>query len=73
MAGGGAVEMVREDLRMSKILTRKAFENAIRANGAIGGSTNAVVHLLAMAGRLGVKLASRTGTRWAATCRAWST
>jgi L-arabonate dehydrase len=57
MAGRRAVEMVREDLRMSKVLTRKAFENAIRVNGAIGGSTNAVVHLLALAGRIGVKLA----------------
>jgi dihydroxy-acid dehydratase len=56
MAGRRAVEMVREDLRMSKILTREAFENAIRVNGAIGGSTNAVVHLLALAGRIGVKL-----------------
>jgi dihydroxy-acid dehydratase len=56
MAGRRIVDMVREDLRMSKILTRKAFENAIRANGAIGGSTNAVVHLLAIAGRIGVDL-----------------
>jgi len=56
MAGRRIVEMVREDLRMSKILTRKAFENAIRVNAAIGGSTNAVVHLLALAGRVGVKL-----------------
>ena len=56
MAGRRAVEMVREELRMSKILTREAFENAIRVNGAIGGSTNAVVHLLALAGRIGVKL-----------------
>ena len=56
MAGRRAVEMVREDLRMSKVLTRKAFENAIRVNGAIGGSTNAVVHLIAIAGRLGVEL-----------------
>jgi L-arabonate dehydrase len=48
--------MVREDLRMSKVLTRAAFENAIRANAAIGGSTNAVIHLLALAGRLGVPL-----------------
>jgi len=54
--GRRAVEMVREDLRMSKILTRKAFENAIRINGAIGGSTNAVVHLLAIAGRMGVEI-----------------
>ena len=57
MAGRRAVEMVREDLRMSKILTREAFENAIRVNAAIGGSTNAIVHLLALAGRVGVPLA----------------
>jgi L-arabonate dehydrase len=56
LAGRRIVEMVREDLRMSKILTREAFENAIRAVGAIGGSTNAVIHLLAIAGRVGVKL-----------------
>jgi L-arabonate dehydrase len=56
MAGRRIVEMVREELRMSKILTRKAFENAIRVNAAIGGSTNAVVHLLALAGRIGTKL-----------------
>jgi len=54
MAGRRIVEMVREDLRMSKVLTRKAFENAVRVVGAIGGSTNAVIHLLALAGRLGV-------------------
>jgi dihydroxy-acid dehydratase len=48
--------MVHEDLRMSQILTRDAFENAIMVNGAIGGSTNAVVHLLALAGRIGVEL-----------------
>src|SRR5438067_4861655 len=56
MAGRRAVEMVKEDLRMSKILTRKAFENAIRVVGAIGGSTNPVIHLLAIAGRVGVEL-----------------
>ncbi|BBK43026.1 dihydroxy-acid dehydratase [Allostella vacuolata] len=56
MAGRRIVEMVREDLRMSKILTREAFENAIRVNGAIGGSTNAVVHLLALAGRMGIEV-----------------
>jgi L-arabonate dehydrase len=56
MAGRRIVEMVREDLRLSRILTRQAFENAIRANGAIGGSTNAVIHLLAIAGRIGVDL-----------------
>jgi L-arabonate dehydrase len=56
LSGRRIVEMVREDLVLSKILTRKAFENAIMANAAIGGSTNSVVHLLAIAGRLGVKL-----------------
>ena len=56
MAGRRIVEMVEEDLTMSKILTREAFENAVRTNGAIGGSTNAVVHLLAVAGRIGVDL-----------------
>jgi dihydroxy-acid dehydratase len=56
LAGRRIVPMVHEDLRMSRILTRKAFENAIMANGAIGGSTNAVVHLLAIAGRIGVDL-----------------
>ncbi|MDQ3684199.1 MAG: dihydroxy-acid dehydratase, partial [Acidobacteriota bacterium] len=54
LAGRRIVEMVREDLRVSKILTRKAFENAVRVNGAIGGSSNAVIHLLAIAGRVGV-------------------
>ncbi len=56
MAGRRIVEMVHEDLKMSQILTKQAFENAIMINGAIGGSTNAVVHLLAIAGRMGVKL-----------------
>ncbi len=56
MAGRRIVKMVDEDLRMSKIATKEAFENAIMVNGAIGGSTNAVVHLLAVAGRLGVQL-----------------
>jgi len=57
MSGRRIVEMVREELCLSKILTREAFENAIRVNGAIGGSTNAVIHLLAIAGRIGVPLA----------------
>ena len=57
LSGRRIVEMVREDLVLSKILTRAAFENAIKANAAIGGSTNSVVHLLAIAGRLGVNLA----------------
>ena len=55
-AGRRIVEMVAEDLQISRILTRKAFENAIRVNAALGGSTNAVIHLLAIAGRLGVPL-----------------
>jgi dihydroxy-acid dehydratase len=54
MAGRRIVEMVREDLTISKLLTRAAFENAVRVLGAIGGSTNAVVHLVAIARRLGV-------------------
>ncbi|GAA3370957.1 IlvD/Edd family dehydratase [Streptomyces antimycoticus] len=55
-AGQRIVAMVEEDLRPSQIMTRAAFENAIRVNAAIGGSTNAVIHLLAIAGRLGVPL-----------------
>jgi dihydroxy-acid dehydratase len=56
LTGRRIVEMVREDFLLSRILTREAFENAIFANAAIGGSTNAVIHLLAMAGRIGVPL-----------------
>ena len=56
LAGRRIVEMVHEDLRISSILTRKAFENAVRVNGAIGGSTNAVLHSIAIAGRVGVGL-----------------
>ena len=56
MSGSRIVEMVHEDVRISSILVRRAFENAIVVNGAIGGSTNAVVHLLALAGRCGVNL-----------------
>ena len=55
-AGSRIVEMVQEDLRLSRVLTREAFENAIVTNAAIGGSTNAVVHLIALAGRVGVEL-----------------
>ncbi|HZG19721.1 MULTISPECIES: IlvD/Edd family dehydratase [Herbaspirillum] len=55
-AGRRIVQMVEEDLVLSKILTRQAFENAIRVNAAIGGSTNAVIHLLAIAGRIGIDL-----------------
>lgn len=56
LTGRRIVEMVREDLRPSAILTRKAFENAICVLSAVGGSTNAVLHLLAIAGRVGVQL-----------------
>jgi dihydroxy-acid dehydratase len=56
LTGRRIVEMVEEDMVLSKILTRAAFENAIRTNAAIGGSTNAVIHLLAIAGRIGVPL-----------------
>ncbi|WP_198148269.1 IlvD/Edd family dehydratase [Elstera litoralis] len=56
LSGRRIVDMVKDDLKPSDILTRQAFENAIRVNGAIGGSTNAVLHLLALAGRIGVPL-----------------
>ncbi|MEL7345486.1 MAG: IlvD/Edd family dehydratase, partial [Pseudomonadota bacterium] len=56
LTGNRIVEMVDEDLKPSDILTKEAFENAILANAAVGGSTNAVVHLLAIAGRVGVDL-----------------
>jgi dihydroxy-acid dehydratase len=55
-AGRRIVDMVHEDQKLSSILTREAFENAIMALAAIGGSTNAVIHLIAIAGRIGVKL-----------------
>jgi dihydroxy-acid dehydratase len=64
LVGNRAVQIVKEDLRISKVLTRAAFENAIRTNGAIGGSTNAVVHLLAIAGRLGLDLSLDDWDRW---------
>jgi L-arabonate dehydrase len=50
------VEMVKEDLRLSQVLTKKAFENAIKVNAAIGGSTNFIIHMIAIAGRIGVDL-----------------
>ena len=63
MSGMRIVDMVWEDLRLSKILTKEAFENAIRVNAAIGGSTNAVIHLKAIAGRIGVDLELEDWTR----------
>jgi dihydroxy-acid dehydratase len=56
LSGRRIVEMVKEDLKISKILTRKAFENSIIVNAAVGGSTNLIIHLLAIAGRIGVDL-----------------
>ncbi|EHU1617398.1 dihydroxy-acid dehydratase [Acinetobacter baumannii] len=56
LSGMRIVDMVHQDLRLSKILTKEAFENAIKVNAAIGGSTNAVIHLKAIAGRIGVDL-----------------
>lgn len=56
LSGRRIVQMVKEDLRISKILTRKAFENAIKVNAAVGGSSNFIIHLTAIAGRVGVEL-----------------
>ncbi|MEW9614440.1 L-arabinonate dehydratase [Shinella sp. S4-D37] len=56
LTGRRIVQMVKDDLKPSDILTKEAFENAIRTNAAIGGSTNAVIHLLAVAGRVGIDL-----------------
>ena len=63
LSGMRIVDMVHEDLRLSKILTKAAFENAIKVNAAIGGSTNAVIHLKAIAGRIGVELGLEDWTR----------
>ena len=56
LTGRRIVQMVKDDLKPSDILKKEAFENAIRTNAAIGGSTNAVIHLLAIAGRVGIDL-----------------
>ncbi len=56
MTGKRIVEMVEEDLKPSDVMTRESFENAICANAAVGGSSNAVIHLLAIAGRVGIDL-----------------
>jgi L-arabonate dehydrase len=63
MSGMRIVEMALNDIRLSKLLTREAFENAIRVNAAIGGSTNAAIHLKAIAGRIGVDLELDDWTR----------
>ncbi len=71
--GKRIVEMVREDLKPSDILTRDAFLNAIVVNSAIGGSTNAPIHLAAIARHIGVELdARRIGRTTATRCRCWS-
>lgn len=56
LAGNRIVEMVKEDLKLSRILIREAFENAIMVNSAVGGSTNVMIHMTAIAGRIGVEL-----------------
>ncbi len=56
LSGNRIVEMVKEDLKISKILSREAFENAIKINSAVGGSTNLIIHIIAIAGRLGVDI-----------------
>lgn len=56
LSGRRIVEMVKEDLTIDKVLTRQAFENAIMVNAAVGGSSNFIIHLLAIAGRIGVEL-----------------
>ena len=56
LSGKRIVEMVKEDLKISKIITKESFENAIKINGSIGGSTNAVIHLAAIAGRMEIDL-----------------
>ena len=56
LSGKRIVEMVKEDLIMSKIITKESFENAIKVNGAVGGSTNAVIHMAAIAGRMEIDL-----------------
>ena len=56
MSGKRIVEMVKENLVMSQVVTKQSFENAIKINGAIGGSTNAVIHLAAIAGRMEIEL-----------------
>src|SRR5918993_3676444 len=56
LSGRRIVQMVKENLTIDKVLTREAFENAIKVNAAVGGSSNFIIHLLAIAGRIGVDL-----------------
>lgn len=64
MVGRRAVEIVHEDLRLSQVLTLDAFRNAVRVTAAIGGSTNAVLHLIAIAGRLGLPFGLAEWDEW---------
>lgn len=64
LTGRRIVQMVKDDLKPSDILTRDAFQNAIRTNAAIGGSTNAVIHILAIAGRCGIDLTLNDWDAW---------
>jgi dihydroxy-acid dehydratase len=64
LTGRRIVQMVKDELKPSDILTRAAFQNAIRTNAAIGGSTNAVIHLLAIAGRCGIDLTLNDWDDW---------
>ncbi len=64
LTGRRIVQMVKDDLKPSDILTRDAFQNAIRTNAAIGGSTNAVIHILAIAGRVGIDLSLDDWDAW---------
>jgi len=64
LTGRRIVQMVKDDLKPSDILTRDAFQNAIRTNAAIGGSTNAVIHILAIAGRVGIDLSLEDWDAW---------
>lgn len=64
LTGRRIVQMVKDDLKPSDILTRDAFMNAIRTNAAIGGSTNAVIHILAIAGRCGIDLTLNDWDAW---------
>jgi dihydroxyacid dehydratase/phosphogluconate dehydratase len=71
--GERIVGMVWEDLTPSRLLTRGSFDNAMAVQMALGGSTNAAVHIIAMAGRAGITLTWTTWTPWHAACRYWPT
>ncbi len=68
-SGRRIVDMVWEDLTPQKILSPRAFDNAIRVHMALGGSTNAIIHVIAMARRAGIPLDMRASTRFPGRCR----